>query len=611
MSPSLAQFKSSLITPVAKVKAPFKVECLWQYSLNVKPSQIWPYLIDTSKMNKELGLPPWQEKTIKGELHASTVTLGRTQEWIEKPWIWQHEKELQNHRLYSRGWMTEQRGVFTVTPTDTGCTVGIYFCWGFRTIFSQALFSIAAPLLKKNFAKFFAQKETLIASSANNMADLMMAKFEERKKQAADKRAQLKEFYLSQGQWNETLEKFVEYLLHEDELDLDRIHLKKVSAVLKVDLHELFDATAALLKHGYLSLTWDVICPHCRGATSSEVKLAQIQAKNSCEACEVDFSLDQEESVEIVFHLTEKLRSIPKQVYCAAEPAKKKHIKLFQNVPGRTQRKFEMMLPPGRYRLRAKKINKLFPFEVSLSATNSQIQWDTQKAGAGVLQVKPSFSLELENTLNEETYITAEESWWFRDHLFPGEVLSSPSLREFFTQDHLDMGVKLNVGNQVLVFTDIVGSTPMYKEVGDAKAFTLVQRHYTEISKIITESDGVIVKFIGDAVMAAFLDMESAFHACVKIHQSFHSDRKDSPIKLRISLHRGPVLCANLNVGLDFFGTTVNNAAKIQKWANAHQIAILPDIWQALKPRFQDVIDKVETHDDAKLGLTVNVLTVK
>lgn len=608
---SLAHFKSSLITALPKVKAPFLVENLWEFQLNVKPSQIWPYLIDTSKMNKDLGLPPWKEITQKGELHASTVTLGRDQEWIEKPWIWQHERELQNHRVYSKGWMTEQRGVFTVHPTAHGCTVGIYFCWGFRTIFSKALFAMAAPMLKKKFAEFFKSKEALISASSNQMADLMLAKLEERKKIAADQRKDLKELFSQEGVWTEPLEKFLEYLLHEDELDLDRIHLKKVAGLLKVDIHDLFEATAILLRHGLLSLTWDVICPHCRGATASEVKLAEIQTKNNCEACEVEFSIDQEESVEIVFHLTEKLRTIPKQVYCAAEPAKKKHIKLFQNVAGRTQRKFDLNLPPGRYRLRAKKVAKLFQFEVSDDATNNQIQWDTQLGNSDKLKLRSPINLQLENSLSEETYITAEEAWWFRDHLFPGEVLSSPALREFFSKDHLNMGVKLNVGNQVLVFTDIVGSTPMYKEVGDARAFTLVQKHYTEISQLITENDGVIVKFIGDAVMASFLDMEAAFRACVQIHQKFSPERTDSPIKLRVSMHRGPVLCANLNVGLDFFGTTVNNAAKIQKWANAHQIAVLPEVWDALKGKFASAISQVEMHDDSKLGLQVQVLTVK
>ena len=209
----------------------------------------------------------------------------------------------------------------------------------------------------------------------------------------------------------------------------------------------------------------------------------------------------------------------------------------------------------------------------------------------------------------DDTSLILEEAWWFNDRLTPREVLSNSLMRTLFSEDHLATGVNLNVGNQVILFTDIVGSTPFYKSQGDAKAFKAVQEHYKEVADIITSHKGVVIKYIGDAIMAAFLDPEDALLTSVKIHEAFSEKRQDSPIKLRVSFHQGPVLCANMNVGLDYFGNTVNQAAKIQKWAGSHELAITEKDWQLLGEKGKAIPSK-QAHDE-KLDLDVRILNLK
>ena len=73
--------------------------------------------------------------------------------------------------------------------------------------------------------------------------------------------------------------------------------------------------------------------------------------------------------------------------------------------------------------------------------------------------------------------------------------------------------------------------------------------------------------------MAAFNNPLDAVNAGQAIHLCFHSARTDSP-KLRISLNTGPCIAVKLNTGIDYFGHTVNVAAKLQSLAEAWQIAI-------------------------------------
>ena len=52
--------------------------------------------------------------------------------------------------------------------------------------------------------------------------------------------------------------------------------------------------------------------------------------------------------------------------------------------------------------------------------------------------------------------------------------------------------------------------------------------------------------------------------------------RDDCAIVLRASVNTGPCIAVNLNSGIDYFGGTVNIAAKLQACADAGQIAISP-----------------------------------
>ncbi len=447
--------------------------------------------------------------------------------------------------------MKEQRGIFTVAATPTGCKVGVYFRWSFSSSFNRFLFSFVPSVMKGKFEQFFNDKVKIIQNTSPVVSE--------------SKTQTLKEYFLTA-----------------DPLDMDRIHVKKVAADLKLPLHTVIDECISMVKKGDMSLSWDVVCPHCRGVRATNNLLSSLEEENKCDPCDVTFNLDAKESVEVVFHLSPGFRLIPKMVYCAAEPAKKKHIKLIQEIAAGETKEFSLDLPSGKYRLRRKNFESKM-----INSEKNHLDLKLSDPGLHIL----------------------EEAWWFDDRLLIGEALTDSSIRHFISEDHLNIGLKLNVGTQVILFTDIVGSTPFYQEVGDARALKIVQTHYLEVAKIIEAHGGAVVKFIGDAVMAAYPSLERAMESAIAIHKAFDGSRKEFPIKLRASLHEGNVLCANLNVGVDYFGSTVNRSAKIQKYADSMEIAVTEEDWQRLKDKFPSLKPKPVVHD-AKLDVNVRVLTV-
>src|SRR5206468_830411 len=78
-----------------------------------------------------------------------------------------------------------------------------------------------------------------------------------------------------------------------------------------------------------------------------------------------------------------------------------------------------------------------------------------------------------------------------------------------------DRVAHIGVKDITLLFTDVKGSTSLYDRIGDLNAFALVQQHFERLQDIATRYRGAIIKTIGDAVMAAFLNPSDAVAAAL------------------------------------------------------------------------------------------------
>ena len=81
--------------------------------------------------------------------------------------------------------------------------------------------------------------------------------------------------------------------------------------------------------------------------------------------------------------------------------------------------------------------------------------------------------------------------------------------------------------------------------------------------------------------MGAFTSPLDAVLSAKAIHDCFHPGRSDSLTKLRISVNVGPCIAVKLNTDIDYFGHTVNVAAKLQSLAGAWQVALSDEVYFA------------------------------
>lgn len=196
-------------------------------------------------------------------------------------------------------------------------------------------------------------------------------------------------------------------------------------------------------------------------------------------------------------------------------------------------------------------------------------------------------------------------------HLTGHDLLTLQEFRDLFVNEPLPAAESFEVRRMALLFTDLGGSTALYARRGDPRAYSLVREHFLLLQQAVGENDGAVVKTIGDAVMAVFARATNALRAAVESQEAiarFNQERAlpaEDALILKAGVHVGPCLLVTLNERLDYFGTTVNAAARVQRLAGPSQIAITDDLWRSLeeKERFQTLAPRFQSSQEALHGL--------
>ncbi len=163
-------------------------------------------------------------------------------------------------------------------------------------------------------------------------------------------------------------------------------------------------------------------------------------------------------------------------------------------------------------------------------------------------------------------------------------LLNNRVFRDLFRIQALPKDLQLKVGNTTILFADLKGSTALYEKTGDMAAYNLVQEHFDILKSSINKYSGVLVKTIGDAVMAAFskpkdgvLSSLDMVENITRMNLSGNTDGEE--ISIKVGLNSGTVLAVTANDMLDYFGQCVNLAARVQGLANGGEIWLSETIY--------------------------------
>jgi class 3 adenylate cyclase len=171
----------------------------------------------------------------------------------------------------------------------------------------------------------------------------------------------------------------------------------------------------------------------------------------------------------------------------------------------------------------------------------------------------------------------------FAPFLSGKRLLTTQTFRDLFRSDAAPMTEGIGVQDITFLFTDLKGSTAMYDAIGDPQAFFLVRQHFDTLGRVVVRHGGAIVKTIGDAVMATFMQPADAVNAALDMLKEIEASNRQvsQALTLKIGIHKGHSIAVTLNDRYDYFGQTVNIAARIQGLADANEIYVSQAVYAA------------------------------
>ncbi|HET6467304.1 MAG TPA: DUF5939 domain-containing protein [Geminicoccaceae bacterium] len=169
----------------------------------------------------------------------------------------------------------------------------------------------------------------------------------------------------------------------------------------------------------------------------------------------------------------------------------------------------------------------------------------------------------------------------YEPFLTGARLLTTQTFRDLFRAEVIRATEGIGVKDITLLFTDLKGSTALYEWIGDLNALALVQRHFERLRDATVRHGGTTIKTIGDAVMAAFQDPADAVRAAIGMLaevEVLNRDIGERNLVLKIGLHKGAAIAVTHNDRLDYFGQTVNVAARVQALAGAGEVYLTREV---------------------------------
>lgn len=397
-----------------------------------------------------------------------------------------------------------------------------------------------------------------------------------------------------------------------DDLDLCRVNAYDFATRNDLDEGQAVDAFVHASHLGLFDLSWNLLCPGCGGVLEAAASLKSVDKSNYyCAMCAGGYEPTLDEMVEVSFTVSPGVRRIAahdpqalpmwdyyRQVFWSSgvrlpvgDAFKELLAALIldaDEVPARGKCILNVQLPREFLIVFDPATHSAMFIDVQGEPTRERqdltVVFNEVSAPTGTLQLRPGpLRLTLENQTDHRVlpgiFIANDRLHDLLGHrrrfLTAKDLLTRQTFRDLYRADTLDINQRLKITSLTFLFTDLKGSTELYERVGDLVAYDLVRAHFRVLNEVVASESGSVVKTIGDAVMATFPTPERGLQAALRMREAMNklnepADRED--LLLKIGLHEGPCLAVTLNEKLDYFGQTVNIAARVQGLAQSHTI---------------------------------------
>jgi class 3 adenylate cyclase len=406
----------------------------------------------------------------------------------------------------------------------------------------------------------------------------------------------------------------LEALVRGDEANLYRVSPLAFGAERGVDGTEAVDLFLYAARAGLFRLQWDVLCPQSGMVVESFAALRTLRSHYVCGLCDLEGETNLDDFIEVSFTVTPEIRALAvhtPETLSVEDYHWRYRFSPAGRLPGGPR--FLDAFPPLVRALSYLPAGQTTTLRVNvaegaLSGVNVQsqagfvfpvtrdagpapvvrVRWTGARFECATRSVPPGdVVLEVENVGPARApllvvnwplamvQMTTKPSLDFGPLLTAGTLLARETFRRLYRTERIDDDEGLAIRQVTFLFTDLKGSTNLYSRLGDLNAYALVREHFGRLARVVVRHDGAVVKTIGDAVMAAFARPADAVKAALEMLaevRQLNTERGSADVLLKIGAHCGRSIAVTSNETLDYFGQTVNIAARVQALADSDEI---------------------------------------
>ncbi len=553
----------------------------WQWDLRSSPQAIWPFAADTNRFNRDTGQPEIELlDNLKGVKQLRMKLPILRVEWEEEPFEWTYPYSFGVLRRYSKGPIDEMRVQVNFDPKLGGGTCLRYQTW-IRT--NNLLAQLGIPFVigviaKNRFEKAFRNYD-LVANKPE-----AVTKNSRQPGLGSGGRARfrsLREVIIQQGTDPALVARLEEFLDQADELSVQRIRPYALADRWGANRRAVLEMFLRATRASILDMSWDLLCPSCRGRAAGHTNLGDVRGRSHCSTCQVDFTVNFDHNIEVVFHPNPSVRSVELDTaFCVGSPQLQPHVVMAQRISALHSLPVNLQLESGRYALRSSALAGSMPLDAAsdgsprLDLRVTSFGWPSEQGHVSLLP-----TLNLINATEADQTFQLERTAWSDQASTAADVTALQVFRDLFASEVIRPGEEISIGSVTLLFTDLRESTRLYRRLGDASAFGRVREHFQVLERAVTSEGGAIVKTMGDSVMATFRNPSAALRAVWNAQKQI-AEHGEPLLWLKAGIHKGPCIVVNLNDRLDYFGSTVNIAARLSSFSQGGEFVFTEEIYE-------------------------------
>jgi len=395
--------------------------------------------------------------------------------------------------------------------------------------------------------------------------------------------------------------------------ELFRLDVLAWAAARGLDEDRAIDAFVHASNLGLVEMSWDLLCPGCGGVLGANAALRTIRESYECRLCAGAYQPKLDEMVEVSFTVSPGVRriahhtpdSLPMWEYLRRmyfgngllipddetwNEEHKKYVIEAEEVPPR-ERVVLAVTIPSTFTIAFDAVTHATSFidvqgETTSTRQDLTLVFDASGVSPSRVTLRPgpcrvAIENRTERRLLPALFAANDDFHRLFDRrlsfLTARRMFTNQTFRDVYRAGTLDIDQRLKLTSLTVLFTDLKGSTALYERVGDLAAYDIVRAHFGKMAEVVRGHSGAVVKTIGDAVMATFDTPDDGLAAALDMRHAMdraggHVDESD--LQIKIGLHEGPCLAVTSNDRLDYFGQTVNIAARVQGLAEGRAIYV-------------------------------------